>query len=126
MSLLHLADVLLFWIHMILIVFNMFGWIVKRCRRIHLLALGVTLFSWLIPGIWYGFGYCFLTDWHWQVKRSLGQTGLPASFVKYFFDRYTPLDLSAETVDVITVAGFAAALAISVVLFFRDRRPRTG
>jgi hypothetical protein len=121
MILLRIADILLFWIHILVILFNLIGWVLPEWRKYHLISLFVTLFSWLVPGIWYGFGYCFLTDWHWQVKRALGETNLPASFIKYFFDRYTPIDLAARTVDILTVVGFAAALLISVILYARSR-----
>ena len=30
-------------------------------------------------GAVYGWGYCPCTDWHWDVKRRLGETGLPRS-----------------------------------------------
>ena len=61
-----------------------------KTRKLHLISLGLTTFSWLVPGIWYGFGYCFLTDRHWEIKEKFGQTGLPASFIylKIFPNRH--------------------------------------
>lgn len=40
--------------------------------------------------MFYGRGYCPCNDWYWQVKRELGETGLPASYIKYFLDLTTP------------------------------------
>lgn len=112
---LKLLDVLLFWFHIIIIVFNLFGWIWKATRRFHVVVVCGTLFSWLILGFKYGFGYCFLTDWHWNIKNQLGQYDLPASFIKYFLDSYTRINTSAGTVDVVT--GLLFGLATIMTLY---------
>ena len=113
-------DILLFWLHVIIILFNLLGWIWVKTRKLHLIVVIITLFSWLVLGIKYGMGYCFLTDWHWDVKYKLGETNLPASFVKYFFDKYTSFELSAQVVDWITIGSFGVAILMSLYLnFFR-------
>jgi hypothetical protein len=119
---LKIADILFFWLHILIITFNLFGWILPAWRKYHLMIAGLTIFSWLILGIWYGFGYCFLTDWHWEVKYRLGERGLPASFVKYFFDNYTSLDISAAAVDQLTGICFAAAVLVSLILVILGKR----
>ena len=115
---LHFFDILLLWLHIVVIGFNLFGWIWNRARKLHFMVAGITLSSWALLGIKYGLGYCFLTDWHWNVKYKLGETGLPASFVKYFTDEYTPFKLSAETVDWITGISFALAILCSIYVNF--------
>jgi hypothetical protein len=115
---LQIWDFLLVIAHLAVIVFNLFAWIFPKTRRWHLIVAALTLGSWLLLGIWYGLGYCFLTDWHWQVKRKLGETNLPDSFVKYFADRYTPFTLSAGVVDGLTVGAFAVAIACSLYVNF--------
>lgn len=107
-----------FWLHFIIILFNLTGWIWKSTRKAHLIVVAATLFSWLALGLKYGLGYCFLTDWHWEIKRKLGETDLPASFVKYFLDQYTNIDLSANSVDLITGISFAQAVLLSVYFNF--------
>ena len=72
----------------------------------------------------YGWGYCPLTDWHWQVKRALGETGLPASWVKYYLDRITGISWDTALVDALVIGSALAALLLSVVLNVRDRRNR--
>ncbi len=119
---LRLLDVLFFWLHIFIITFNLFGWIWEKTRKWHLLVVGITLFSWIILGIKYGFGYCFVTDWHWQIKQKLGETDLPASFIKYFFDRYTSFHWSAATIDLITGISFFLAIACSVYMNFFKRK----
>ena len=111
-------DVLFLWLHIVIILFNLFGWIWLKTRKVHLVVVLTTLFSWLVLGFKYGLGYCFLTDWHWDVKYKLGETELPASFVKYFLDQYTFIHLTAETVDWITGASFGIAILMAIYLNF--------
>ncbi len=96
----------------------MTGWIWSGTRKIHLYVLGATLFSWLVLGVKYGLGYCFLTDWHWNIKYRLGQTDLPYSFIKYLFDKYTPFQLADPVIDNITLFSFLLAILITVYINF--------
>ena len=105
--------------------FNLFGWVWKSLRKWNLITLVLTGASWGILGIWYGFGYCPCTDWHWQVLRKIGETNLPYSYVKYLLERLFGLDVSPQTADVMTGVGFGLALLISLVLNYRDRRRAT-
>ncbi|MCC5921935.1 MAG: DUF2784 domain-containing protein [Cyclobacteriaceae bacterium] len=77
------ADLFFTAFHTLFIVFNVVGWAFEKTRKTHLVTISLTLMSWGVLGIWYGFGYCPLTDWHWQVLRALGETELPvvSSFV---------------------------------------------
>ncbi|MBT3271653.1 MAG: DUF2784 family protein, partial [Spirochaetales bacterium] len=52
--------------HSCVIIFNLTGWIWRKTRIPHLILIGLTAFSWFVLGIWYGFGYCPSTDWHWR------------------------------------------------------------
>jgi Protein of Unknown function (DUF2784) len=104
--------------HLALTVFNLIGWIWKRTRKLHLITLIVTAFCWLVPGIWYGWGYCPLTDWHWQVKEKLGETNLPNSFIKYFADKITGRDINPSLVDNVTLGCLVFAVVASVYVNF--------
>ncbi|MCY3548690.1 MAG: DUF2784 domain-containing protein [Gemmatimonadetes bacterium] len=117
-----LYDLVFVALHTALIVFNMAGWAWRRTRRFHLLTISATLLSWFGLGIAYGWGYCPLTDWHWQVKRALGETGLPASWVKYYLDQLTGVAWNAGLVDGLVIGVALAALVLSVGLNLRDRR----
>jgi len=109
-------DILFLTFHTILIVFNLFGWIWKRTRFLNLISLLITAASWFILGIFYGIGYCPLTDWHWEVLHKLGKYDLPYSYTKYLADRLTGLDFDPKLVDNMTLILFFAALIISVVM----------
>lgn len=115
-----LLDVLFVLFHSMLVAFNLTGWIWRRTRRLHLAAISLTVASWFGLGLIYGIGYCPCTDWHWQVKRKLGETGLPASYVKYYLDRVTGMDLDPGMIDVAVAILGLGALLISVVLNIRD------
>ena len=115
-------DIFFLIFHTALIGFNITGWIWKKTRRAHLVVIAAMIFSWIGLGFFYGFGYCPCTDWHWQVKRALGETGLPASYVKYYLDKLTGLDWDPALVDpAVGVIGLAA-LGLSIWLNWRDWR----
>ncbi len=109
------ADILLYILHIAVVLFNILGWVWKKTRRAHIIFVGITLFSWVFLGIWYGFGYCFLTDWHWDVKRKLGETDLPASFINYFFHSLG-IPITPYTADMLIVVVFGLAVCLSVYL----------
>ncbi|HPF94086.1 MAG TPA: DUF2784 family protein, partial [Tenuifilaceae bacterium] len=62
-----LLDVFFVAFHTLLIAFNLFGWIWWRTRKANLITLLLTGLSWIGLGLFFGIGYCPLTDWHWQV-----------------------------------------------------------
>jgi hypothetical protein len=116
----HILDVVLTLAHLVVILFNVFGWIWPSTRKLHLIVIGLTALSWFFLGIWFGWGYCFLTDWHWNVKSKLGEDHLPNSFIKYFGDKITGMDLDVQLVDNVTLFTFLGVILISVYLnFFR-------
>ena len=110
--------------HSALVLFNLTGWIWKATRRAHLIVIGLTVVSWFGLGAVYGWGYCPCTDWHWDVKRHLGHTDLPASYVKYYADRLTGIAWDPRVVDAVVLVSGLAALALSVLLNWRDAGQR--
>lgn len=105
--------------HTCLIFFNLFGWIWQRTRRLNLICLLLTGASWVFLGFFYGFGYCPLTDWHFNVLRKLGHTDLPDSYLSFLFTRLTGIHIDQSLVDAVTLVGLIAALVISLILNFR-------
>ena len=119
---LKLLDGLLFVTHLVVITFNLTGWIWQNTRKLHLVVLSLTLFSWLVLGFWYGFGYCFLTDWEWEIKRRLGETDLPNSFIQYLSNNVLGLNFSSGLVDGLTGGFFLAAIVLSLGMNFKKRK----
>ncbi|MGV3642032.1 MAG: DUF2784 domain-containing protein [Adhaeribacter sp.] len=115
-----LQDLLYTALHLVIICFNLLGWIWPATRKLHLIGVLLTAASWLLLGLWYGIGYCPITDWQWQVKEQLGEQDLPASFIKYYADKLSGRDVPATLVDLVTAGSFALAAGLSVyVNFFR-------
>ncbi len=115
-------DIFFLIFHSSLVVFTLVGWIWRKTRKVHLLALTLTMCSWFGLGIWYGYGYCPCTDWHWQVKTKLGETNLPTSYFKYYADWLTGLDWNAFGLDVVVAVFGLAAFGVSIWLNLRDWR----
>ena len=105
-------DIVLTITHVTIIGFNLIGWYWKKTRQLHRWFLGLTLFSWLILGFKCGWGYCFLTDWHWDLKRRLGESDLPGSFVHYLFNQVS-VQWDPWVTDLITVLGLVFALIMT-------------
>jgi hypothetical protein len=113
----HALDIFFVIFHSLLTLFNLFGWIWKRTRKLNLIVLSITGASWLFLGLIVGtLGYCPLTDWHFTILEKMGKTDLPNSYIKYLADRLTGSDLNASLVDDFTLYSFLAALAISILL----------
>jgi hypothetical protein len=122
---LKLLDIFFILFHTMLIVFNLFGWIFSRLRKANLITLLLTGFSWFVLGLFYGIGYCPLTDWHFMILEKLGNKNLPASYIKYIVDRLTGSNVNAQLTDILTVIFFLVALLTSALLnwkYFRSRR----
>ena len=114
-------DIFFVVFHSALVLFNLFGWIWLKTRKLNLAVLGLTGFSWLVIGYIVGTpGYCPLTDWHFRVLAELGNYDLPDSYIKYLADRLTGLDFDAGLVDKVTLLSFLASLLVSLVLNIRD------
>ncbi len=114
-------DVFFFAFHSLIILFNLTGWIWRKTRIPHLILIGATAFSWFILGIWYGFGYCPSTDWHWEVREILGYDDPPASYIQFLLHELTPLRLPRETVDTVVVILLVIPTLLSASLVIRDR-----
>ena len=103
----------------------MLGWIFPKTRKWNLVTLSLTAFSWFVLGIWFGWGYCLCTDWHWQVRRHLGYYDESHSYIHFLVLKLTGFDLPTKLVDDATLGAFVISLVISMLLNIRDRRRRS-
>ena len=109
------ADILFTLLHLAIIGFNLFGWVPLKTRRLHLVSVGLTAASWLILGIWYGLGYCPITDWQWRIKEQRGITDLPASFITWAVNKIPGVTVSDALVNTATAIVFALVALLSLV-----------
>ena len=111
-----------FSFHTGLIFFNSFGWILHKTRKWNLVTLFATAFSWFVLGIWYGWGYCICTDWHWRVRNQLGYHDTSNSYIQFLAQKLTGINFPPRLVDSITAIVFFASLILSIWLNIRDWR----
>ena len=120
-ALYEIANYFFFIFHVALIFFNLFGWIPKKLRKWNLVTLSLTAFSWFALGIFYGFGYCFLTDWHWQVREKLGYSTVSNSYIHFLIMELTGISLEENLVDTFTAIFFFSAFALSIYVNMKSR-----
>jgi len=117
-------NIFFFIFHSALMVFIIFGWMWKKTRVANLVVVLLTAFSWFILGIWYGFGFCPSTEWHWQVRMKLGYYDMPNSYTKFLVDNLTGLDVNQKLVDIFAVLFLMLSLFASVFTNIRDWRKK--
>jgi len=126
MFLLHFLNIFFFIFHTVLTLFNVVGWASKRTRKWHLLTMLLTAASWFILGIWYGWGYCACTDWHWDVREALGYHDRSNSYIHFLILKLTGRDLDHGLVEKGTLFVFLAAAVLTVWLNVRDWMRKRG
>ena len=109
-----------FVFHTLLVLFILFGWLFTKVRKYHFAAVLSTAFSWFILGIWYGWGYCICTDWHWRIRNILEYTDASDSYIHFLILKITGINFSFQLVDKVTLYLFLVCSALSVVLNLRD------
>ena len=117
-------DIFFVVFHTSVVFFNLFGWIWRKTRRANLYLLLLTGASWGGLGLFYGLGYCPLTDWHFRILEKMGKSNLPNSYIKYLADRITGMSFNQDIVDSLTLYLYLAALVIYMVINYIDRRKR--
>ena len=115
-------NIFFFVFHTALTLFNMSGWAFRNTRKWHLLTILLTAASWFILGIWYGWGYCACTDWHWQVREAMGINDRSNSYIHFLLLQLTGKDFDTNLVEKVTLYVFLAASVLSIWLNIRDRR----
>jgi hypothetical protein len=112
-------DILMHMSHIFLMLFILFAWFSSRLRVPHIIVSIITGLSWMLFVQSKGFGYCVLTDIHWQILRKLGETNLPETYLQYLYEKLTGLSLQKKTGYIITLSMLLTSLILSTALFFR-------
>lgn len=102
----------------------MTGWAFRKTRKLHLFTLLLTAGSWFILGIWYGWGYCACTDWHWQVREAMGIQDRSHSYIHFLLLKLTGKNFDTELVEKATLVIFLLCAVLSVWLNIRDWQQR--
>jgi hypothetical protein len=125
----YLLDILLTIFHLGIVLFNLFGWIPKVTRKANFITILLTAASWFILGIWYGMGFCPVTEWQWQVKDKLGEKNLPSNFIEYIAEKWTGHDFDSGFISVMIAVCFVlatlASIYVNFILPYRKRKVGT-
>lgn len=106
--------------HSLLIVFNLVGWVWKKTRKLHLVSMIITFGSWFIGGIWFGWGYCFMTDWHWQVREQMGHPIVNDSYTGFLIKELFGIKNLPENLDLSIMLMFFVAFLLAIFFFASD------
>ena len=117
-------NIFFFVFHTVFTVFNTVGWIFPKTRKLHLITILLTAFSWFVLGIWYGWGYCFCTDWHWYVREKLGYVDRSNSYIHFLILKLTGLNFREDVVEYITLIVFLVSLSLSIWVNIKDHSRR--
>ena len=117
---LYAIDVLFFVFHTALILFNLVGWVWPSTRRLHFICIAATLFSWIVMGAFYGFGYCLCTDWHFQVRRSLGLPVFGHTYLQLMARVFLGVEMSQATSNLLAGGGLLFILVAMVAVWIRQ------
>ena len=114
-----LIDGLFHSVHIFIILFVATGWIFSALLPYHLALISLTLACWFILGIWFGFGYCPISDWHWKFKGAVGEGRPDGSYIYVVLQRFSQRKLNAAVVDKVVLIGTLAIMGISLFLNLR-------
>ena len=113
---LQILNLFFFVFHSAFVVFNLSGWIFKKTRKLHLITIFLTAFSWFVLGCFYQFGYCFLADWHFMVRQRMGLSDESHSFIHLFVVEVFGVNLNPKLVDECTLGFFIFALTAALIV----------
>ncbi|MGK2863724.1 MAG: DUF2784 domain-containing protein [Chitinophagaceae bacterium] len=114
-------NIFFFVFHTAFTLFNMVGWIFPGTRKLHLITIALTAFSWFILGIWYGWGYCLCTDWHWNIRENMGFDDQSRSYIHFLVYHITGINFNPRLVENLTLIIFLLSAALSIWLNIKDR-----
>lgn len=118
----HFLNGFFFVFHTAFTLFNITGWWFRPTRKWNLITLLLTAFSWFVLGIWYGWGYCFCTDWHWDVRDQLGLHDQRQSYIHFLILKLTGVDFDETLVENVTLIVFLFSLLMSIYLNVREKK----
>lgn len=113
---LSISNILFHIIHLTIIFFFLFGWILEKTLFAHFILSILILLSWFGLGIIYGFGYCLVTGIQWKIKRHMGQEPNTEYYIKYMLDKVTGLDMNPDRVNAVTEYAFYIIFILSTFL----------
>jgi hypothetical protein len=56
--------------------------------------------------VWYGYGYCLFTDWHWRIRELLGYPNDSNSYIYFLILKLTGIHFPEKWIDLTTAIVF--------------------
>jgi hypothetical protein len=75
-------------------------------------------------GAFRGWGYCWCTDVHWDIRKERGITDDPDTYIGFLIEKLTGWEPSADVVFWLGLSVFSFCFFASVYLNLRDLRRR--
>lgn len=118
---LNAANWLMHALHVVVLGWNVFGWMYQPWWPWHRLCVAATLASWTVIGAVVGkLGYCVLTDWHWRVRSALGARNLPETYIAFLLGR-AGISVRPSVVSAGASVVFVAICAVAAVEWWVER-----
>ena len=108
--------------HTAFTLFNCVGWAFAKTRKLHLVTILLTVFSWFVLGIWFGWGYCACTDWHWQVREVLGYQDRSNSYIHFLLLKLTGKNFDQQLVERATLIIFMLSFVLNIGFMIKNRK----
>jgi hypothetical protein len=118
-------NIFFFIFHTAFTLFNMVGWAFAKTRKLHLITMLLTAGSWFGLGIWYGWGYCACTDWHWKVRDAMGYHDRSDSYIHFLLMKLTGINFDTKLVEQVSLIIFMVCFILTVWLTIRDKKKNT-
>jgi Protein of Unknown function (DUF2784) len=115
-------NIFFFIFHTAFTLFNIAGWIFPKTRKLHLITMLLTAFSWFVLGIWYGWGYCACTDWHWQAREAMGLYDRSDSYIHFLLLKLTGINFDPQLVEHVSLIIFLVCFILTVWLTIKGRK----
>lgn len=114
-------NIFFFVFHTAFTLFNCVGWAFAKTRKLHLVTMLLTVFSWFVLGIWHGWGYCACTEWHWQVREALGYQDRSHSYIHFLLLKLTGKNLDHQLVERATLILFTLSFVLNIIFRFHKK-----
>jgi hypothetical protein len=96
-------------LHVIIISFIAFGWMIPNLRKLHLAFVLMTLATWVI------LGYCPLTELHWWVRRKANLRVVDGPYIPFVVEQLTHRPVDSKRLDrIVVVFTVLVALASAI------------
>jgi len=72
-------------------------------------------------GAFYGFGYCLCTDWHFQVRRSLGLPVFGHTYLQLMAQVFLGIEMSQTVSNLLAGGGLLFILVAMLAVWIKQR-----